>query len=410
MNILFYDNGLCTELAVSFARAGHTVKYHTPPWTSPFPKCVNSCIGLGLEGVERVQEFWPYTEEANLVVCPDTFSKDVVNECLHLGLPTFGAGEAEILEHDRSFTKQLMKRVGLPVGPYVEIKGITRLMDFLKTHDKRWVKINRFRGDIETFFHDNWPATLADTLGPLLHSFGAYAEQMDFVVEEPIESEVEIGFDGLVVNGGFSEPCLIGYEAKDLAYIGVFCKAPKIVSTVNDKLASFFRSKQTRSIYSTEIRIGKDGKGYLIDPCVRAPHPPLAAELEVYKNFPEAIIQAATKGTILPLEPVAKYVCAVEVKSDWVEDHWCELCFDPQLRKQIKLQQACKIGGKYYALPGSFVVATIVGMGPSIERAEANCIKAVEAFHCRGMTYDLDSLRKIRQENIPAGLEFGIEF
>jgi hypothetical protein len=49
-------------------------------------------------------------------------------------------------------------------------------------------------------------------------------------------------------------------------------------------------------------------------------------------------------------------------------------------------------------------------MGPSIERAEANCIKAVEAFHCRGMTYDLDSLRKIRQENIPAGLEFGIEF
>lgn len=407
MKLLVHDHGLCSEIAVTLARAGHSVAYHTPAYSQAFPKSFAAKIGFGLEGVERVDNFWQAADRADMVICPDTFSADLVYHLKKIEKPYFGAGEAESLEHDRAEMKQIQKAVGLPVGPYKSITGIEPLIEYLKTHDDKWIKINQFRGDIETFHHDTWSASQAQFLGRMLIDFGANAPFIEFLVEDPIEG-IEVGFDGFCIDGEYPMPCLVGYEAKDEGYVGkITDKLPPALEQVNRKLAPMFKRYQSKTIFSTEVRIAKDGKGYLIDPCVRAPHPPLAVELEAFKNFSDLI---TLKSSSVKIKDGQAYWAALELKSDWVEDHWTEIEFPKQIRHMVKLQQACCIENKYYALPGSFVIATVVGFGSTLKAAIGMCDGLAGTVKCRGLYYNEACLDKLMNETVPEGEKAGVEF
>lgn len=405
MKLLIYDHGLCTEIAVTLARAGHTVAYHSPAYSRAFPKSAEAKIGYGLEGVERVDNFWQAVDRADMVICPDTFSADIVYELRKRGKPYFGAGDAEVLEHDRAEMKTLQKRLGLPVGPYKVIHGIEALADYLKSHDDVWVKINQFRGDIETFHHETWDSSQAQFIGRMMIDFGANAPNIEFLVEQPIEG-IEVGFDGFCIDGEYPMPCLVGYEAKDEGYLGATCnELPKPLSLVNEKLSKIFRQYKSKTIFSTEVRIDDSGKGYLIDPCVRAPHPPLAVELEAFQNFDKLITLQADKT-----KTGVKYWAALELKSDWVEDHWTEVTFPAHLRQLVKLQQACRLDGHYYALPGSFVIATVIGSGSIMETAIKNCKAVAHEVDARGLYFNEACLDKLANETVPAGRKAGVSF
>src|ERR1035437_10221407 len=411
MKILVVDHGLCTEAAIKLAEDGHTVGYHTPAYALAFPKCVNSAMGLGLKGLERVDNFWSAVDRADLIVSFDTFSQDELDYCLKHKKPIFGPGPAENLEHDRAKTKTWLKTKGLPVGPYTVCHGMTELIHTLKTTKDVWVKIDRFRGDVETFHHKDWLTTRNNILGPLLSSFGPYGEKIDFILEEPIESDIEVGFDGFVIKGDIAMPGLIGFEDKDKSYIGRVVHEsdiPEPLCVVNDALEDYFTDLETSSLFSTEIRIGKDGKGYLIDPCIRAPHPPLAVELEMYGNFADLVTGANDTNNVPDM--LDQYGCAVEIYSSESSEHWLRLDFDYKYRDQIKLQQACMIDGVFYSLPGSFIVATVVGTSSTVDKAIAECCKALETFKCEGMHHDINSLHKIKDVMIPAGEKKGIKF
>ena len=327
----------------------------------------------------------------------------------------FGAGFAERLEQNRSLLKDILKAGHLPYAKYEIIKGVDSLIDFLRkpANEHVYVKIDgQFRGDNETFHHETWAKTVAGELGALLMSFGAYAAKVEFMIEWPIESECEVGYDGFAYDGRFTDG-LIGYEAKDKSYAGVFCKyssMPKEMQRANEVVASVFKASGTPTIYSTELRITKKKTWYLIDPCVRAPHPPLAAELEHFRNF-AAVVIALAKGLdhVQPF-PTAKYSCVVEVKSDELKEHWCDVAFDPKFRHLIKLQRACRIDDVYYALPGSVIACNVVGLGDTFKAARAECIKVLDTVRVPGMEYDLDSLDILEEKIIPAGRKMGIEF
>jgi hypothetical protein len=162
---------------------------------------------------------------------------------------------------------------------------------------------------------------------------------------------------------------------------------------------------------SYEARFDKEGKGYLIDPCIRAPHPPLAVELEVFDNFADIVIGGANGKAIRPAIPAGiKYGAAIEVKSSWVEEHWCELNFPAKNRRFVKLQKACKVNDKYWALPGSFVVATCVGFGATPEQAASMAKKITSEFKCEGMYYDEASLDQLVSKTLVEGKKYGIQF
>src|SRR5437867_8038738 len=172
--LLIYDHGLCTELAVTLARAGHDVKYYVP-WEEAFPKLPKALIGFGLEGVERIPHpfdrvkrrlsFDDYVDWADVLIFPDTYCASKVVYYRKHGYPVWGAGTAEWLENDRAATKALQKELGLPVQPVAVLQGVENVEKYLKTHEDVYVKWDGVRGDeFESFDSKNYDFTRAQML------------------------------------------------------------------------------------------------------------------------------------------------------------------------------------------------------------------------------------------------------
>lgn len=409
MKILCYDHGLCTEAAIKLVQAGHEVAYFTP-WAQDFPE-MGIVIGRDLDGLNRVENFAMALDRSDMVVAFDTFSEDKLYQAKKAGKPYFGAGEAEKLELDRIYMKETQEKLGLPTQPWRVVKGINKLIDFLKKNKDKWVKATgKHRGLVETFYHEEWNLTRSMKLGQLMVDFGPIGDSIDFLIEDPV-GECEPGWDGFIVNGFPVWPAMMGYEDKDETYIGKVINGrkenPGQFNFILESLEPALRHAKT--LASFEIRIDKAKKGYLIDPCLRAPHPPLACELEVFDNFADIVTEAA-KGKQIASRCNAPYSAAIEIKSSWVENHWCELSFDPKYRHLVKLQKACMVNGKYWALPGSFVVATCVGLGETPEAAGKMAKRVANTFKADGMYYDEASLDKLIKKTAPEGEAYGIKF
>lgn len=410
MKILIYDHGLCTEGAIKLAADGHKVAYFTP-WQQDFPEH-GTVIGRDLEGLERVEQFQPALERCDLVVCFDTYSEDRVLQARAAGKPVFGAGKTEELELDRIKMKKLQERLGLPTQPWQVIHGINKLIDFLKTAKKKWVKASgKHRGLIETFYIEEWNTVRSMELGQMMADFGPIGDSIDFLIEDPV-GDCEPGYDGFFVGQKkHLFPALIGYEAKDESYLGkVFNECPKVFQPLITRLSPILDENSTSSLVSYEVRIDKKKDAYLIDPCFRAPHPPFAVELETYENFSEIVVQGAVGISTTP-QTAASYGAAIEIKSSWVTDHYCKIEFDPKYRSLVKLQRACRDRqGNYWAIPGSFVIATCVGLGDTAEAAVRMAKKVADTVKAKGMYYDAASLDNLLKKTVPEGEKYGIPF
>jgi len=268
MKILVYDYGLCTSHAQKLAEQGHMVFYYVP-WQDTFPQSTKALIGEGLEGLHRITDFWDYVDKVDIIVFFDNCCGDLVDYLRKKGYKVFGAGKAEQLELNRIKQKEILKTVGLPVGEYEVIHGLSALREYLKENKDKYVKINAFRGDVETFHHKDYKSSLP-LLDHIAYKLGAKQEELDFIVEDTIPG-VEPGYDGFVVDGKYPEITMYGYELKGAGYIGrvVLDKGlPPALKEINTKLAPFFKVCKARTMFSTEVRVGEDRKGYLIDPCV----------------------------------------------------------------------------------------------------------------------------------------------
>ena len=398
MNILFYDNGLNTELAIKLAKLGHTVGYCTP-WTEAFPKAAKAYIGRGLEGLTEVRSFTAALEKCNCVVCPDTFSADRVAQAAKAGKPVWGAGAAEMLEQDRHYMKSLASATGIPLGPYEAVEGIDALMKALKPIKDVWVKTSKWRAH-ETFHHKDWESTKRQDLGPILNEFGPVADELEFIIEQPIGG-VEIGADCFFVEPTWVKPYGYGYEAKDEAYIGTWTETlPEPLERINKNLERALRSYGCCSAVSTEVRDGK-----LLEPTVRQPHPPTAGMLEMYDKLDKMYtLQTRTLGT------KAKYCAVLVITSSYAGDHWTEIEIKPNRRQLVKLSQACRLDGKYFAVPGNEFVAYAVGIGDSVSAAVKMCKDSAEAVKCKDMGVNPSALDCLMDETIPEGKKKGIFF
>lgn len=406
--------GLNLELACLFANAGHDVQWFGE-FREAFPTHQRESIGTGFK-FKRSTKLSEALEHGDIIICPDTHSDDYLQLAKKYGKPTWGTGaKAERLEQDRLFGKQLLARLGLPVKDYESGIGVLSLCRLLCSKKDLFVKFpGSYRGVAETRHHYDWDKTRMEWWGQLLQDLGPLQDVIPWVAESPIEHIMEVAADQLVVNGEYSLPTLVGIEDKDSAYIGkIFDKVPKQLQATNDKLAPFLRSTGAKTFFSPELMLTEEGKAYLTDPCLRTGHPVSACQLDVYGNLTKVMIDAAwgTKSLkeIGDIKPTHQYSLALEIKSDLLGDSFLEIQFDEKQRKNLHLQNAMKRGDKYYVIPHSFIAATIVTCGDSIEDCEKQLKKVLESFGCNGMYYDLNSIEKIKQ-TMKKGKDCGIDF
>lgn len=261
------DNGLFIEIARQLAKSFKKVYYYMP-WKNGFPKSNQYVVGEGIEGVERIYDFWDYKDKADIFIFPDIYDADMQLELLRQGKLVWGSRKGENMELYREQMKEYMKSKGLYVSPYKVVKGLDNLRSYLKEHDDVWVKQNVTRGDFETANSLNYK-TFEPVLDEWEHKLGKVKHIKKFIVEKGVKA-VETGMDCYTIDGKYPDKTLAGIEVKDLGYVGRIVEYNKLstkITDFNDKVSSLFNMYGYRGFFSTEIRISEEHPPYMVDFC-----------------------------------------------------------------------------------------------------------------------------------------------
>lgn len=398
-SVLVWDSGLFVHCAVNLAESFGTVWYGGN-YVNAFPRSNTTLPGDGLDRVERVLDFWRYKDKADLIVFPDVLYADMQEECVAQGKRVYGARWGENLEIKRWETKQLLKRLGMPVAETHLIEGMTNLREFLQERSgKWWIKTSRYRGDFETFDVEDYDE-VKPKLDELEHAMGRRALYYPFIVERDIPAVLEIGYDGDTVDGQFpgeNDMAILGMERKDTGLVGVakpYGELPTQLRWVNDRLRSWLRERQYRGWFSTEVRcqrvedtptdepkpwrdasmiwnLGDACEGFyawLTDPCCRMASPPSELYIEWIENWAEKVWQGA-EGVYVPSEITKRYGVEIMLHSAWADRNWQPVTFPNEFARFIKLRNMCRIEGVYSAVPQGYGLPEIgaaIGMGDTL--------------------------------------------
>lgn len=349
-SVLVCDHGLFLNFALKMADSFGKVLYYND-WRRGRPSFNELTVGKGYEEIEVVKKLYSVLDSVDVIACPDVLDGDFQKWLRGKGYKVWGSGEGEDIELYRIFSKNVIGEVGLPVGRYVVVTGMAALREHLEKHDDKFIKISFLRGLMESWHHETYWLS-KPRLDELEFKLGPLADEIEFIVEDPIESEIEVGYDGIFV-GEFPKFGINGVEIKDCGYVGVvqeYASMPKELVRTNTALAPKLKSYAYANFWSTEIRIAKDGKAYLIDPCCRQGSPSGESQLAIWGNLPE-VVWAGAHGELVQPEPTAKYVAQAMIFNSGDESNWCGVHIPPEIRGSVNLYFGMRKGEEDYVVP-----------------------------------------------------------
>lgn len=288
---------LAEKLSQSYAK----VNYHCPI-EREFRRFEDAAIGRGIPGVKKIPSFMDIDiiKETDLWVFPDIGYGSEQAYLKSLSKPVWGSMGADEYERLRTLFAKVVEELGLPMVPIKTIKGVPALREHLKTVENKWVKINEFRDQMETWHHIDYDHSIPE-LGRLETIFGE-ARWVVFVVQDALDGATEIGYDGWSVDGWFPDSSFQGYEAKNEAYLGArtpYDNLPEEIRMVNEKYSKVLEEYGYRNFFATEIR-NHEGTPYFIDPTMRMPGQTGEQLLETMGNLPEVIWKGAQGELVQP--------------------------------------------------------------------------------------------------------------
>lgn len=336
--------GLFQPLAHCLATKCKRVIVWSPDYRD-YESVKQSTMAAGFDDVERVTEFWPIKKEIDLFCFPDVRLGGLQQELISQGFAVWGSRNGDAPEQKRQFFLKLLKDLGLDVPSFHVCNGMDKLRAYLRDNEDQYVKISRFRGDMETHHWCSWK-TDEGWLDWLAYNLGPVKDVLPFLVFAKIETDLEIGGDTYCVDGKWPEIMLNGLEFKDTTYFSAVTKRkdmPEQVLRVNEAFGPILAEYRYRNQWSTEIRV-KDDKAYFIDPTCRGGMPSSGSQQLIWGNFPE-IIWAGANGELIDPEPVAKFSLESMVTAEAGDSPWIKVDFDPDLFPWMRLSDCGVING-----------------------------------------------------------------
>lgn len=414
------DYGTFISIAEKLAETMEKVYYHSPFQTEY--QNVRACSkGTGLDNVERLDEILdPDTlDEIDLFVFPDIGFGDLQKHLRALGKAVWGHMGADDLELYRDYFLNVLKKLNLPTIHSEKLVGLTALSDYLKENSNVWVKIDRFRGNMETWHHLDYDHSVR-TLDSLAVIFGGAKESVIFIVQDDLKSDMEVGYDGWCVDGEFPSHSFQGYEKKNELYLGSVLSAkdlPNEITRINEAMAPVLEGYGYRNWWATEIRIARETP-YFIDPTPRMPGQTGEHQLETCINFADVIWQGAN-GNLIEPQFMWKFAAEATLHYDTTtRDHaiveeWKTLDIPEEVLRWVKLYHYCKIDGLYHFMSeGTDEVGVVLGVGDSVEESLEHLNENLDLMkdlpvHANTAGF-ADLLRSI-QEAEKQGVKFGGE-
>ena len=402
--------GLFPETAVRMLRDCASVKYFAE-WREAFVGITRAKIGDNLDGIERVDNYEDHLDSSDMIFVPDTMCGSLVEFLKRHDYPVAGAGQAEKIELDRWYGRNLQRDNNLPTQETHRITGLTELSKFLKERKDYYVKIDCYRETLESFKHTDWKSSEQE-VDNLALKLGPYKESFVFIVEKILEGK-EPGLDGITFDGELLYPTMGGYEKKGVGIIERTYKneteLPSQLSWINDGFSTEFKKNKTKFFFSIEMKIGKDKLPYPIDPTIRLAAPGTSAiQLEAISNYTDVIHGLATGKKVSPIIK-EKYWAAVAGESSHAEKRWLNVEVPKDLRQWVKFRMATKVGAEYYACPGFPSICTVLGAGNTVDEAIAQVKERSEKIKAAGLNFDTHGLDDIKKD-IQEGKFLGVNF
>ena len=353
MTICIVDN--CGGAYLSIAK--HMSKYFSKSFyhsvnQNPFPRLSLDQVGTGYDDIIVISEFWSSLDQFDIIMFPDIYFNDWGSQLRKMGKLVWGGCESEVIETDRKVFKDELDNAKLPNGKATYITGITNLRKHLQNVEDKWIKISYFRGEIETYHHidfehsKQWLNEISYTMGPL-------GELLTFIVNDPIDSIIELGCDTWCINGVQPVNKIWGCEVKDCGYIGKVSsenELPEPISYVNTMFQPILQKYKHTGFYSTEIRYTKEGIPYYTDPCMRAGSPPSNTYMALIDNWADIVI-AGCKGEIVEPTFIGEYGVEIILKSNYCNEGYLSISYPEEFSDNIRLKGSFKVEGAEYIIP-----------------------------------------------------------
>lgn len=406
---IVFDRGLYVYLAQKLGESLSKVWYYKPE-SSPYPESPQSQIGRNLPEIERVDNFLQYIDKADYLIFFDAYDGADQQFYRDKGYKVFGSGNSEIVEMDKVYFIEKLIEYNMPLPTTYRAEGIQDMLDYLKGKKDKYIKSVRHRGDFETYHYVN-ERHAVHWLDDLKNTVGSREREIEILIQDPVKSACEAGYDGFCIDGEYTESCLIGYEVKDKGLIAkVFPETPDILAYVNDKFSPLFKKLGYQGHWSTEVRITENGTPYFIDPTVRGPSPPSELMCEIYENYAEAVLQIAD-GKVPTLKPRAKFGAEIILKSEWHKEHKLTVEFPKEISQWVKLKNQTWKDGAYDCIPNrnAGYFGAVVALGNTVEEATKKAIEYAEQIEADELCFDSNVFDKAG-EAIKSGEKFGIKF
>ena len=348
-------------------------------------------IGKGVPGISVVEDdidFWRdlvFGNKGDVFAFFDVGFGALQWTLQKLGKRVCGSLLSQKVEMDRWHLNEKVKSVGLPTVPMKKIIGTTNLKAFLKKNPQQVVKISYYRGIIETFLADD-PFEMELQIVELEHNLGMNKDDLEFICQDIIESELEIGYDGFNVGGFYPPNSLYGPEIKDKAYIGMAVeKMPPLIEFVNKKMAPVIAKDGYQGFYHNELRVTDEpysklfrGRPYYTDATCRAGSPPSEAMCKIYE--PHCLARAIwdmSEGRVPVLKPLKKWVAEVVLMSPKADKSWLHVNVDKKVKDWVCLKDYCMKNGEIFVIPnnnGGFF-GNVVALGDKPQEAINEVLK-----------------------------------
>lgn len=410
--IAVIDNGLFVSFARMLGRHFKKVYYYSP-WQSSAPRSRNVSVGVGFDEIERCNFILNKADDIDLWVFLDLYHLDMQLFLEDHGARVWGGRNGEELELYRWELKNYLKSIGLPVQPAEKIIGMSNLREHLKKVRKKFIKTSFVRGDFETFKHESYDLS-EPRLDDIEHDLGPAKEDYEFIVDDDIPDAVEVGYDGVTVDGQFPSHAMMAYEVKDCGMIGLslpYGKLAEPVKLVNSAISPALKGYMYRGFLSTEIRYTKDKRSYFIDPCCRLGSPSNELLQELFDGWPQTLWNGA-EGKLTSPTVKAKFAVMAMIKSEFATDNWLTIHYPKQLDEFVKLRFHSRIGGKDSVVPqpvGQPDLGAVVGVGETMLEAIHECKERASQVKGFQVECSLESIDKA-VETIQQGEKMGIRF
>jgi hypothetical protein len=411
MKFSILDQGIMVTQSQGLSANGkHDCKYYSN-WQRSEPCFSDFQPAMGVNGLEKVKNFWDTVDWADCVVNFDCYDQDSISfiKSKYPNKSVFGSGSGVWIENDRWKLKQLVQKLGLPLQKSWRIIGVNKLREFLKEHPNVYIKTNLWRSDCESF-HAKTLDFVEMRLRGLDVKYGAMSDTVEFIAEEMLDSEVEIGVDCFFSKTDYVPQCFLAYEIKKEWYLGLRTEVKNLPPKIKiwmEKLKPTLQSLDYRSGLSFEWKVMKDGTCYLLDICARLQSPASVGYPKWIKNWPEFVYKVG-KGEKVSMDCPSKYVAAIFFESARGKDE--NVMVDIKDLNKVKPMCYSMNEGKIYSVKGAKTMAIPIAEGGTwqecVKNLKANAELCDADDLCKGNLETVDAI----QEVIKNGNSLGITF